>query len=155
MVDTRAEVATALLVDFSGSTAAKEKRKFNNYSTSGRWIWDGKACSVKFALINLYPTSANYCFIKNTHKISRILPDFICKNNWFSACFYFWADVYSYHIWRAWYNGSYTIWEIRFPPEVRGKKCKMTDMFLYNKLKAQTVTEFQELGPLQNDHRTD
>ena len=29
----------------------------------------------------------NNCFIKNAHKISRILPDFICKNNRFSACF--------------------------------------------------------------------
>ena len=29
----------------------------------------------------------NNCFIKNTHKISRILPDFICKNNRFLACF--------------------------------------------------------------------
>ena len=27
------------------------------------------------------------CFIKNAHKISRILPDFICKNNCFSAYF--------------------------------------------------------------------
>ena len=26
-------------------------------------------------------------FIKNAHKISRNLPDFICKNNRFSACF--------------------------------------------------------------------
>ena len=26
------------------------------------------------------------CFIKNDRKISRILPDFICKNNRFSAC---------------------------------------------------------------------
>ena len=31
----------------------------------------------------------NNCFIKNAHKISRILPDFICKNNRFSACFDF------------------------------------------------------------------
>ena len=30
---------------------------------------------------------ANNCFIKNAHKISRILPDFICINNRFSACF--------------------------------------------------------------------
>ena len=30
MVDTRAEVATALLVDFSGSTVTKEKRISNN-----------------------------------------------------------------------------------------------------------------------------
>ena len=30
MVDTRAEVATALLVDFSGSTVTKEKRTSNN-----------------------------------------------------------------------------------------------------------------------------
>ena len=44
--------------------------------------------------------------IKNANKISRILSDIICKDNLFSACFYFWADAYSYHIWRAWYNGS-------------------------------------------------
>ena len=31
----------------------------------------------------------NNCFIKNAHKISRILPNFICKNNLFSACFKF------------------------------------------------------------------
>ena len=37
----------------------------------------------------------NNCFIKTAHKISRILPDFICKNNRFSACFSFWADAYS------------------------------------------------------------
>ena len=35
VVDTRAEVATVLLVDFSGSTVTKEKRIFNNYSTVG------------------------------------------------------------------------------------------------------------------------
>ena len=29
----------------------------------------------------------NNCFIKNAHKMSRILPDFICKNNRFSAYF--------------------------------------------------------------------
>ena len=29
----------------------------------------------------------NNCFIKNAHKILRILPYFICKNNRFSACF--------------------------------------------------------------------
>ena len=51
----------------------------------------------------------NNCFIKNAHKISRILPDFICKNNRFSACFLFWTDAHSYHIWRAWYNGSYAM----------------------------------------------
>ena len=27
------------------------------------------------------------CFIKNAHKVWRILPNFICKNNRFSACF--------------------------------------------------------------------
>ena len=31
----------------------------------------------------------NNCFIKNAHKIWRILPEFICKNNQFSACFNF------------------------------------------------------------------
>ena len=51
----------------------------------------------------------NNCFIKNAHKILRILLDFICKNKRFSACFLFWADVYSYHICKAWYSGSYTM----------------------------------------------
>ena len=51
----------------------------------------------------------NNCFIKNAHKISKILPDFICKNSRFSAGFKFRADAYSYHIWRVWYNGSYRV----------------------------------------------
>ena len=54
-------------------------------------------------------TSGIIVFIKNAHKISRILPDFICKNNRFSARFLFWADAYNYYIWRAWYNGSYAM----------------------------------------------
>ena len=35
-------------------------------------------------IANPYPTSASgiiNCFIKNAHKISRILPNVICKNN--------------------------------------------------------------------------
>ena len=28
----------------------------------------------------------------------------LCKNNLFSACFYFWADAYRDHIWIAWYS---------------------------------------------------
>ena len=47
--------------------------------------------------------------IKNAHKILRILPDFICKNNRLLACFLFCSDVYSYHIRRAWCNSSYTM----------------------------------------------
>ena len=31
----------------------------------------------------------NNCFIKNAHKISRILPDFICKTNHFQLVFNF------------------------------------------------------------------
>ena len=46
---------------------------------------------------------------KNAHKIWRILPDFLCKNNRFSACFLFWANAYCYLIWRAWYNSSCTM----------------------------------------------
>ena len=49
------------------------------------------------------------CCIKSAHKIARILPDFICKNNRFSACF-------------EWYSGSYTMMakpitalELRYP----------------------------------------
>ena len=66
----------------------------------------------ELAIIISYPTSASGIIVlwKKGHKISRILPNFInCKNNRFSACFLFWADAYSYHIWRAWYNGSYTM----------------------------------------------
>ena len=33
------------------------------------------------------------CFIENAHKITRILPDFICKKPIFSL-FPFWADAY-------------------------------------------------------------
>ena len=47
--------------------------------------------------------------LKTPTKISRILPDFICKNNRLLACFLFCSDAYSYHIWRAWCNSSYTM----------------------------------------------
>ena len=50
------------------------------------------------------------CFIKNAHKISRILLIFIVKK------------AYSYHIWRAWCIDSYTMMaepiralELRYP----------------------------------------
>ena len=76
---------------------------FNNYSKSARWIWVG----YNHLISN--KREWNNCFIKNAHKLSRILPDVICKNNRFSASFKFWADSDSYHIWRAWYSGSYTI----------------------------------------------
>ena len=82
---------------------------FNNYSTSARLIWLG----YNHHISNKHEW--NNCFIKNAHKISRNLPDLICKNIRFSACFQFWVEAYSYHIWRAWYDGSYTMmyWPIR------------------------------------------
>ena len=55
------------------------------------------------------PTRRVNRFLKNAHKLSRIVPDFICKDNRFSACFSFWADAYSCRIWRAWYSASYTM----------------------------------------------
>ena len=52
----------------------------------------------------------NNCFIKNAHKKSKILPEFMFKNSRFSACYFFvLADTYIYQIWRAWYNGSCTL----------------------------------------------
>ena len=56
---------------------------FNNFSTSAHWIWVGynHLISNKCEWTN--------CFFKNAHKILRILPNFICKNNQFSACFNF------------------------------------------------------------------
>ena len=49
-----------------------------------------EARSAKLVIIISYPTrggEGNNCLIKNANKISSILPDFICKNNRFSACF--------------------------------------------------------------------
>ena len=55
---------------------------FNNYtSTRARWIWVGYNHLISSK------RKWNNFFTKNAHKISRILPDFICKNNRFSACF--------------------------------------------------------------------
>ena len=54
----------------------------------------------------------NNCFIKNAHKISRILLDFICKPTNFQLVFNV-EQMYTVTIiiWRVWYNGSYTmIW---------------------------------------------
>ena len=53
---------------------------FNNYSTSMRWI------GVGYNHLISNKSEWHNCFIKNAHKISRILPNVICKNNRFSAC---------------------------------------------------------------------
>ena len=50
----------------------------------------------------------NDCFIKNAQKISRILADFICKNDRFQLVLILSRRV-SYYIWRARYDGSYTM----------------------------------------------
>ena len=78
-------------------------RLLNNYSSSARWIWAG----YNHLIYN--KRLWNNCFVNNAHKISRILTNFICKNNRFSAYFLNWVDAYSYHLWRAWYKGSYTM----------------------------------------------
>ena len=54
---------------------------FNNYSTRTRWI------GVGYNHLISNKSEWHNCFIKNAHKISRILPNVICKNNRFSACF--------------------------------------------------------------------
>ena len=48
-----------------------------------------KAGSAELVIIMSYPTSPSgiIVLLKNAQKISRILPDFICKSNRFSACF--------------------------------------------------------------------
>ena len=58
-----------------------------NYSTSACWIWVGSGLLVGYNHLISNEREWNDYFIKNTHKTSRILPDFICKNNRFSACF--------------------------------------------------------------------
>ena len=48
--------------------------------------------SVELSITISYPTNTNgieFFFIKNAHKISRILPDFNCRNNRFQAFFNF------------------------------------------------------------------
>ena len=71
-----------------------------------------EARSAKLAIIISY-LNITVSGFKHAHKISlRILPDFICKKKSDFQLFLnklFWADVYSYHIWRTWYNGSYTM----------------------------------------------
>ena len=52
----------------------------DNYSTSARWTWVG----YNHLISN--KREWNNCFVRNALKISRILPNFICKNNRFSAC---------------------------------------------------------------------
>ena len=59
---------------------------FNNYSTSARWIWDGRWPTrikrrVGYNHLISNESEWNNCFIKNVNKISRNLPDFICKSN--------------------------------------------------------------------------
>ena len=50
-----------------------------------------EARSAELAIIIKYPTIASgiivFLIIKNAHRVSRILPNFIRKNNRFLACF--------------------------------------------------------------------
>ena len=71
----------------------KTDQLFNNYTTSVLWIQDGRSANeartAELAIIVSYPTSASgiIVLLKNAPKISRIRPDFICKNKRISACF--------------------------------------------------------------------
>ena len=52
----------------------------------------------------------NYCFIKNAHKILRILPTLFVKTTDFQLVFNFeQTHTNTIIIWRAWYNGLYTM----------------------------------------------
>ena len=53
----------------------------NNHSMSAHWI------CVGYNHLISNRREWNNCFIKNAHKISQILPDFMCKNNRFLTCF--------------------------------------------------------------------
>ena len=56
-----------------------------------RWWITNEALSAELAIIIAYPSKRqwNDCFIKNAHKISRILPDFIIKTTDFQLVFNF------------------------------------------------------------------
>ena len=68
---------------------------------------------VRIGYNNLISNKQNWndCFNQKAHYILGIFPDFICKNNRFSAYFKFLSRCDSYHtsICRAWcmYDGSY------------------------------------------------
>ena len=96
----------------SVSTELKKKynwQLFHECKVDMRWKIYNEARSTELAVNIPYLTSASgkFFFIKNANNIWRILSAIICKNNRFSVCFYFWTEAYSYHIWRAWYNGSW------------------------------------------------
>ena len=73
----------------------------------------GDSFSELYSLLYLLisnKTRWNNCFLKNARKISRIIPVFLSKQSTdFQVVFSFEQTRYSYHIWRAWYNGSYTM----------------------------------------------
>ena len=75
-----------------------------NHSMSAHWIWHG---------YNNHPISSkrklNIVSLKTAHTISRILLNFICKNNDFQLVFNSEQMPTSYRIWRVWYNGSCTM----------------------------------------------
>ena len=69
-----------------------------------------EARSAELAIIILYQPSASVIIVllKKSAKHCEFFPTLFVKTT-NSAFLKFWADApYSYHIWRAWYNGSYT-----------------------------------------------
>ena len=93
----------------------KTDQLFNNYTTSVLWIQDGRSANeartAKLAIIVSYPTSASgiSVLLKTPPKYREFVPTLYVKTNEFQLGFNFWAGAYSYHFWRAWDNGSYTM----------------------------------------------
>ena len=90
---------------------------FNNYSTSARWIWDGRigndARSVELAIIISYPTSTSGIIIslKMSTKYREFVPTLFVKTTDFQLVFKFeQTRRVTILYWRTWYNnGSYTM----------------------------------------------
>ena len=75
-----------------------------------RWLTANEACSADLGLLISYPTSASgiIVLLKTPTKDRKFFPTLFVNTTDFQL-FLFGADAYSYHIWRAWYNGSYTL----------------------------------------------
>ena len=65
----------------------KGKCKWHEQSTTRSYLTIIPRVRVVYNHLISNKREWNNCVIKNAHKIWRILHDFICKNNRFSACF--------------------------------------------------------------------
>ena len=99
------------LANYQGVVFYDNQQLFHEWALYMRWQIANEARSAEWAIIISYLTSVSgiIVLLRMLTKYWEFFPTLFVKTSDFQLVFLFWADVYSYHICKAWYSGSYTM----------------------------------------------